>query len=358
MRSPRRTAQTAAALMIGLALVSTIAVLGSSISTSVTDGVDSAIRADYLVTGSGGFPTSVASAVARVPGVTTVTAVYQGQFEFQGALETLTAASPRDLAATVNVQLTAGTESAALAHREILVDSNVARSDGLRVGSPVRLRFAQTGTHTLRVGGIFKPNPLIGSYVVSDRFFLAQYADHRLAAVLLKTAPGTPNINPELNNRVLAPYANVSSKTKAQFTSAEKKQINELLGLVYVLLALAVVIALIGIINTLLLSVFERTREIGLLRAVGMRRGQVRRMIRGESVIIALFGAVVGIVTGACLGAAFAGALRNDGVTTVSIPVPSMIAFVVLAALLGLAAAAWPARRAARLDVLSAIAAE
>jgi len=127
---------------------------------------------------------------------------------------------------------------------------------------------------------------------------------------------------------------------------------------VYVLLALAVVIALIGIVNTLLLSVFERTREIGLLRAVGMRRGQVKAMIRSEAVIVALVGAVIGVVVGTGLGLALASALRNSGVTNVAVPVPSLVAFVVLSAILGLIAATWPARRAAKLDVLRAIAAE
>jgi putative ABC transport system permease protein len=127
---------------------------------------------------------------------------------------------------------------------------------------------------------------------------------------------------------------------------------------VYVLLALAVLVALIGIVNTLMLSVFERTREIGLLRAVGMRRRQVRAMIRSESVIVALFGAVVGIVIGACLGVALASSLRDNGVTNVAVPIPSLLGFVILAGVLGLIAATWPARRAANLDVLSAIATE
>ncbi|MEO8968525.1 MAG: ABC transporter permease [Solirubrobacteraceae bacterium] len=357
MRNPLRTAQTAAALMIGLALVSTIAVLGASISASVTNSVDSAISADYIVSGNGGFSRSAVSAVSRVPGVTGTTTVYQGQFEFRSALSTLTAVSTAHLSETIDLHVIAGRGAPALAAGQLLIDSTTASSDTLHVGSIVPVRFAQTGPATMRVGGIFKPNPLAGSFFVADRLFLSHF-DHPLpVVVLLRTAAGTRNINPTLN-RILNPYANVSSKTRAQFESNQKHQVDQLLGLIYVLLALAVAIALIGIVNTLVLSVFERTHEIGLLRAVGMKRRQVKSMIRAEAVIIALFGAVVGIVIGTALGAALASALRDNSVTTIAIPISSLIAFLILSALLGLAAAGWPARRAAKLDVLTAIAAE
>jgi putative ABC transport system permease protein len=154
------------------------------------------------------------------------------------------------------------------------------------------------------------------------------------------------------------PYANVGFKTRADFEASQQASVNQLLGLVYVLLALAVLIALIGIVNTLMLSVFERTREIGLLRAVGMKRRQIRAMIRSEAVVIAVFGAFVGIIVGTGLGAALAASLRENGVTNVAIPLWSLIGFLIVSAVLGLAAAAWPARRAASLDVLAAIATE
>ena len=140
--------------------------------------------------------------------------------------------------------------------------------------------------------------------------------------------------------------------------SPQSAQVNQLLGLVYALLALAVIIALIGIVNTLMLSVFERTHEIGLLRAVGMRRRQIRAMIRSESVILAVFGAVIGIVVGTGLGIALVSSLRRRASPYTVVPVSSLVVFLVLAALLGLLAASWPARRAARLDVLAAIAAD
>jgi putative ABC transport system permease protein len=357
MRNPRRTAQTAAALMIGIALVSTIAVVGTSFSTSAKAQVDSAISADYIVSGNGGFSKSVISAVSNLPGVETATTVYQDQFEFRGSLDSLVAATPKNLSRTVTLHVTAGSAASALAAGELLVDTTTARNDGLHVGSTAAVKFAQTGSTTMRIGGIFKPNPLVGSFVTGAPFFLAHHDNPLPITVLLSTTPGTHDLGGALN-RALVPYANVSYKTRAQFEQSQQNSINQLLGLIYVLLALAVLVALIGIVNTLMLSVFERTREIGLLRAVGMKRGQVRRMIRSESVIIALLGAVVGIVVGAALGLALASSLRNQGVTNIAIPVRSLIAFLVVSALLGLIAATWPARRAAKLDVLAAISTE
>jgi putative ABC transport system permease protein len=357
MRNPRRTAQTAAALMIGLGLVSAISVLGASLSKSAANAVDSAVKADYLVTGNGGFSKSVVPAVSRLPGVTTSTVVYQGQFEFRGSLSQLVAATPAGLSRTVNLHIVKGSGATAMAAGELLVDSNTASADGLSVGAVVPVKFAQTGIATMRIGGIFKSNPLLGSFVAGAGFFLAHFDNPLPTGVLLKTAPGAAPLGPALI-RVLTPYANVGYKTLAQFESSQKSQINQELGLVYVLLALAIVIALIGIVNTLMLSVFERTREIGLLRAVGMNRRQVRSMIRAESVIIALFGAVVGIVIGTGLGIALASSLRLDGVTNIAIPVTSLVAFLIVSAVLGRTAATWPARRAAKLDLLAAIASE
>ena len=147
-------------------------------------------------------------------------------------------------------------------------------------------------------------------------------------------------------------------QTQAEFKKTQQAQVNQLLGIIYVLLALAVLIALIGIVNTLMLSVFEQTHEIGLLRAVGMRRRQVRAMIRSEAVILSIFGAIIGLLLGTGLGVALSAALKKQGITDIVIPYASLVIFLVIAALLGLAAASWPARRAAKLDVLAAIAAE
>jgi putative ABC transport system permease protein len=355
MRSPRRTAQTAAALMVGLALVSAMAVFGSSLSRSATSNVDQAITADLIVSSSNsmsGLALPVPATVAAVPGVRVTNTVYRGQFAVRGTVETLTGTSTRELAETVSLRVTAGS-AAALARGELLIDSVTATADHLSVGDSVGVKFAQTGSTSLKVGGIYQANALVGSYLVSDQYFLAHFSPGWNPGALLVRTTGSG-----VENRVssaLNAYPTVAVQTRSQFEQASTATVNQLLGLIDALLALAVLIALIGIVNTLMLSVFERTREIGLLRAVGMKRRQVKIMVRSEAVILAVFGAVIGIVVGTGMGLALVASLRRD-ITEVAIPVSSLVVFLVLAALLGLVAATWPARRAARLDVLAAIA--
>ena len=251
--------------------------------------------------------------------------------------------------------MTAGS-AAALAQGEMLINSTTAKSKHLSVGDTVPVKFALTGPSTVRIGGVYQANALIGSYLVSTGFFGSHFSHQSPAALLLRTG-GSGTVDHDVTN-ALAPYPNAQVQTRAQFEQAQTPSFNQLLGLVYALLALAVLIALIGIVNTLMLSVFERTREIGLLRAVGMKRRQVRTMIRSEAVILAIFGALIGIVIGTGMGIALVSSLKQQGITDTVVPVSSLVVFLVLAGLLGLLAASWPARRAARLDVLAAIAAQ
>jgi putative ABC transport system permease protein len=205
----------------------------------------------------------------------------------------------------------------------------------------------------MRIGGIFEANALIGSYLTGNAYFLAHFDNPSPAAILLATNGSTSVTNAV--TAALASYPNVQVQTRAQFEQSQAASINTLLGLVYALLALAIIIALIGIVNTLMLSVFERTREIGLLRAVGMQRRQVRRMIRSEAVILSIFGAILGIIIGTALGIALVQSLK-PGISVVVVPASSLVIFLILSGLLGLLAATWPSRRAAKLDVLAAIA--
>jgi putative ABC transport system permease protein len=364
MRSPRRTAQTGAALMVGLALVSTIAVFGASVSRSATSSIDEAVSANYIITasgsggGSGQFSASTTEAASRIPGVTAVAGVYSGQFDFRSDLSGLTAVSPDHLSDTIILRMDSGTGAPALAAGQLLIDTTTADSDHLVVGSNVAVKFAKTGNSHVRIGAIYKPNSLLGSFLVSDAFFRSHFANPLPVAVLIRTAQPASAAGKATITKGLRAYPNLTIQTQAEFKQSQQKMVNQLLGVVYVLLALAVIVALIGIVNTLLLSVFERTHEIGLLRAVGMRRRQVRAMIRSEAVILSIFGALIGIIVGTGLGIALAASLKQQGITDIVVPAGSLIVFLIIAALLGLVAASWPARRAAKLDVLAAIAAQ
>jgi putative ABC transport system permease protein len=297
----------------------------------------------------------VATAAAKAPGVTAVSTVYDGAFDFRHSLSNLTAVSTDQLPRTVILHMDRGHGASALAADEMLIDTTTATSKHLSVGSVVPVTFALTGSSRIRIGGIFRPNALLGSYVVGDRYFLAHFDNPLPVAVLLTTDSTSPATASGISAGLRA-FPGLKIQTRAAFQKSQQAQVNQLLGLVYALLALAVVIALIGIVNTLMLSVFERTHEIGLLRAVGMKRRQVRVMIRSESVILAVFGAIIGIIVGTALGAAFSASLKQQGITYVVIPGSSLVVFLVLSVFLGLGAASWPARRAARLDVLRAIA--
>lgn len=359
LRNPRRTAQGATALMVGLSVVCAVAVLGASLAQSATNSVVNAVRADLLVTSSSGtLSPAVVGQVSRLPGVGETCAVYGAQFAVRQVTATVDGVCTRGLAQAVNLSMTAGAAAPALARGELLVAATTARAEHLAVGSVVPVSFPQQLRATMRVGGIFRPNPLIGSYVVGDGFFRSRFPGQRPGGILVTSGPGAPHLERTISD-ALKPYPTLSVETRSQFEAQQTAAINQALGLVYALLALAVVVAFIGIVNTLLLAVFERTREIGLLRALGMQRRQVREMVRSEAVIVSLLGAFLGVVLGTGLGAALTYSLRQQqSVSTVVIPFANLVAFVAVAALLGLAAASWPARRAARLNVLLAIEAQ
>jgi putative ABC transport system permease protein len=365
MRSPRRTAQTSAALMVGMALVSTIAVYGASLSKSATGTISDAVSADYIITAPAtggpntGFSFGTAEAVAKVPGVTRVTNVNSGQLEISRSLATLSSLAPSDLSSTVILKMSSGAAAKSLAEGQLLIDTNTANTNHLSVGSVVPVTFAETGPTTMRIGGIFKPNALLGSYLTGSAFFHTHFAATTLpVALLLATSTGATPPTSAAVKAALRGYPNLTVQTRAEFQKTQQASIDQLLGLIYALLALAILIALIGIVNTLMLSVFERTHEIGLLRAVGMRRRQIRAMIRSEALILSVFGALIGVVVGTGLGVALADSLKQQGITDIVIPFTNLVIFLLLAALLGLGAATWPARRAARLNVLEAIATE
>ena len=233
-----------------------------------------------------------------------------------------------------------------------------ARDRGWKVGDQIPMGFARAGVRQVRVGGTFRRSDL-GAYLVSRELYDANYTTRLDAIVLAKVSRDTPLAAARRSlGRVVAAYPNVKLYDRADFKREQARRVDIALGMIYVLLGLTLFIALLGIVNTLALSVLERTREIGLVRAVGMSRRQLRRMVRWESVIIAVLGDVLGLVVGLLFGWALVRALHDQGIGRLVVPVAALAAFPVVAGLAGVAAAVFPARRAAGLDVLAALAQE
>jgi putative ABC transport system permease protein len=362
MRNPRRTASTSAALMIGLALVGFVSVFAASLKASASDALSSSLRADYIVSSSSfssnGFSTDVATKLQGTGVFSTVSQVRQGFAGSGTGTAQLQAVDPATIEQAFNIDMTQGSVGA-LGDDGIILYTKTAQDNNWKVGSTVPLTFTKTGKQKFHVVGLYTNNQLLGNYVISLAAYERNFLEQLDTVVLATTAPGTsPAQAKQAIDSVTRAYPNVQIQDQAQFRASNAKQVNSLLGLITALLLLAIIIALFGIVNTLALSIFERTREIGLLRAIGLGRRQVRAMIRWESVIIAVFGALLGIVVGVFFGWAMVKALRDQGLTALSIPGGQLVVYVVLAGVAGVIAGIWPARRAAKLNVLEAIATE
>lgn len=357
LRNPRRTSATASALMVGLALVSAMTVMASSIKKSSNDVIDRSLGADFVLATSNFTPFSnaVADRLRTAPGVAAVSSFRLGQAKIGGSAVGLAGTQPNTVDRTVQLHVTKGSKDALASEGGLLVDEKTATAKKWAVGQQVPAVFG-TGAATLRVGGIYSENQLIGSYLLGVDTFNRHFTNAQDSIVAVTSEPGVPVA--QLRKTVEAAAAlspNITVRDSAQFKAEQRKQIDQLLGFILALLALAVIIAALGIVNTLALSVFERTREIGLLRAVGMSRRQLRRMVRIESVIISVFGALLGVAVGLGFGWALVKALSDQGIRSLVVPTGSLLLYVLLAAVIGVLAAVLPARRAAKLDVLKAI---
>lgn len=360
MRNPRRTAATAAALMIGLGLVSFVAVFGASLRSSASVALDETLKADFIL--STGTFTPFSAQVARDlegdPDLAAVSPFRQGQIRVDDKLDFVAGIDPATWGQVATVDMVAG-ELGSVGGDEILIYRPVAESNGWSVGETIPVEFARTGVTELRVAGIFGDNRLLGNYAVSIEAYEANFREQLDIIVFVKASDGVPiGQAREAVESAVAEFPNIEVNDQAEFKEEQAAFIDQLLALVSALLGLAILIALFGIVNTLSLSIFERTRELGLLRAVGMTRRQVRSMIRWESVIIAVLGAVLGVVIGVLFGWAMQQALVDTGVTRLAIPPVQLAIYVAIAGLAGVLAAITPARRAARLNVLEAIAYE
>ncbi|HEY6606965.1 MAG TPA: FtsX-like permease family protein [Gaiellaceae bacterium] len=359
-RNPQRTASTASALMIGLALVTLVSVLAAGIISSFKGAVNDIWKnADYAVTAQNNFspiPVAAANAITKTPGVTAVGNVRAGQARAFGDTFNATAVNPA-AAPMFNLDWKEGSASvlATLGDDGAFVDDGYAKDHHLELGSPVPLQFPNGEQELFNVKGIFNPptggspfGPVTISQASWDRH--VQNPENLYSFVLMKG--GQTPANEAALNRTLRDFPNAKVATRQKFIDNQISGLSSILNILYVLLALSVIVSLFGIVNTLVLTVFERTREIGMLRAIGMTRRQVRRMVRHESVITALIGAAIGIA----LGVVLAGLLiaRIDFIV-LSIPVGQLIIFAVAAIVVGIIAAIFPARRAARLNVLEAL---
>ncbi len=360
MRNPRRTASTAAALMIGLALVTFVSIFAASIKASTTETLDRTIAADYILMNDTFTPFSpdLATRLADQPELAAVVGVRLGAFKLDGATKQLIGIDPAAYDRVVKTEVLSGS-IADLQSGGLAVKEDVAEANGWTVGERVALQFPRGGTQQVQVKAIYKDNSVNGDYLLSLADYERFYADQADSQILVQAAPGAdPAASRAAIDRVLVDFPNVTVRDQAEYKAETARQIDQVVNLFFALLALAVVIALFGIVNTLGLSIFERIRELGLLRAVGATRRQVRSMIRWEAVIIAVLGAVLGLAVGVFFGWTIVRALRSVGITEFALPGGQLVIFVVFAALAGILAAVLPGRRAARIDVLRAITTE
>lgn len=358
VRNPRRTAATAFALTLGLMLVTTIAVFGTSAKKSLNGLVDNGVTADYILTGPDaiGVPVAAAPAAAKVSGVSATVALHPVQVKVAGKTEFGTGVEG-PLGDVLRYRLLQG--NAGLSARNVLVSQTWASDHGWRVGSTVTMLTADQNTVATTISGIYADNQLLGNWLASDSLYRELTPSRLLSdeVVLVKAAPGTDLAALRTGlEQATDPFVVVQVQDREQFKGQVAGQIDALLAVLYGLLALAIVIAVLGIVNTLALSVVERRREIGMLRAVGVLRPQLRRTIYLESMLIALFGALVGVALGLTFGTLFVRTLREQGLDQVSVPIGQAVLMLVLAALVGVLAALWPAVRAARTPPLAAIA--
>ncbi len=360
-RNPSRTSTTAAALMIGVTLVAFITVVAASFKASFEETLAGSVKGDFVIDSGTfqpgtGLPPQLADEVRELPEVELVGSIRFLAMEIDGDGTVVGSITPEVAGPLFDVGLLQGSYDD-LDATAIAVSKEKADDLGLRLGDPVPVRFVETGEQQLRVAAIYEDDDLVGPWFVGQAVSEANVAQQLDFQDIIELAPGVPL---EAGRQAIEPvvdrYPTADLFDQQEYRDAQTAPINQILGLVYALLSFSVIIALIGIANTLALSVLERTRELGLLRAVGMTRPQMRSMVRWESVVIALLGTLLGIVLGSFFGWATVTAASDEGLAVLRIPVGQLAIVAVVAALAGVWAARRPAKRAAKLDVLEAIA--
>ncbi len=361
MRSPRRTAGTASALMVGVAVVTLFTVFAASLRASIDDAVTKTFAGDFAITtgsfGGGSLSPQLATTLTTKPEVEAAAGIGRGAARIGGTDETATITDPAEAAQVLDLGVKAGS-LAGLGSSSLAISSDVASTRGWSVGTVVPVMFTDGSTAPFTIGAVYSQDRLVGGYVLSSSAWQPHAVQDLDEAVYVKLAPGVPlSTGQAAIESVTAQFGQPDVLDRAQYVDQATNGVNILLGLIYVMLALAILIALMGIANTLSLSIHERTRELGLLRAVGASRRTLRSMVRWESVIIALFGTIGGLGVGLFLGWALVQVA--DAVAGVfSAPVATLVVVLIAGGVAGVLAGLRPARRAARLDVLAAIASE
>jgi putative ABC transport system permease protein len=363
-RNPTRTARTAGALMIGLALVTLVATLGASLKGTNRSALEDQVRADYVVTSENGFDpftTGAGKALEHAPGVAVASSVRSDSAVAFGNEGTVTGVDPATISQVYDYRWNKGSDSVllSLGVDGAVVRDDVADSENLVVGDSFSITTPQGKKVPLVVRGIYKPpseqlDPLLGEVTLAQRAFDQHFPRPKDLFSFVDTNDGVTSQTTAALERTLGPFPDAVLHSKADWVDERAGEIDTILNIFYVLLALSIVVSLFGMVNALALAVFERTREIGMLRAVGLTRRQTRRMIRHEGIITAMIGAALGLPLGVLLAAVIVQALSDLDVTF-SLPVVTIAVFAIVAMIAGTLAAVLPARRASRLNVLQAL---
>ena len=363
-RNPSRTARTAGALMIGLALVTLVATLGSSLKGTNRGALEDQVRADYVVTSDNGyepFTSSAGKALEDAPGVAVASSVRSDSASTFGNETSVTGVDPATISDVYDYRWNKGSDKVllSLGVDGAVVRNSFAEDHKLAVGDGFTITTPQNKKVPLTVRGIYKPpaedlDPLLGDVTLAQRAFDQHFPRPKDLFSFVDTNAGITAQETASLEKVLGPFPDAALHTKADWVDERAGGIDTILNIFYVLLALSIVVSLFGMVNALALAVFERTRELGMLRAVGLTRRQTRRMIRYEGVITALIGAALGLPLGVLLAAVVVQALGDLDVTF-SLPVVTIVVFAIVAMIAGTLAAVLPARRASRLNVLQAL---
>ncbi|WP_433450844.1 ABC transporter permease [Streptomyces sp. CA-142005] len=359
VRNPRRTAATASALMIGLTLITGLTVMAGSLQTAIDKMASSAIRADYVVSMANRSPLSpdVATTLAATDGVTASSPLRNAESRIDGKTEFLTGVDGSSIGKLTDLKVDEG--SFTVSGTRVVVDKDRAKEYGWTPGSHFTAHFEDGKARQLTVAGVYEGNDMINGIMLDDKVLTPHLKDPADMQVMVKTADGASDATKTRLTKVLGTNPAIKIQDKQDISNSIAQIFTTMLNMLYGLLGMAVIVAVLGVINTLAMSVFERAQEIGMLRAIGLDRKAVKRMVRLESLVISLFGGVLGIGLGVFFGWA-AGQLLGTKMPTYELVLPwaRMAVFLLLAGTVGVLAALWPARRAARLNMLAAIKAE